>query len=69
MLHKIPFTKVELTGGLWKELGDTMRTAGLPTQYEKCETTGRLDAFKLQERPGCGEIHIFWDSEVSGASP
>ena len=65
MLKKIPFTKVELTGGLWKELGNTMRTAALPAQYEKCETTGRLDAFKLQEREGCGPISGVWESDVA----
>jgi DUF1680 family protein len=65
MLQKIPFTKVELTGGLWKELGNTIRTAALPAQYEKCETTGRLDAFKLQEREGCGPISGVWESDVA----
>lgn len=65
MLQKMPFTKVELTGGLLKELNDTIRTAALPAQYEKCRTTGRLDAFKLQEREGCGKIHIFWDSDTA----
>jgi len=64
-IHKIPFTQVELTGGLWRELMTSNREVGLPFQYEQCRKTGRLDAFKLKERKGCGKIHIFWDSDVA----
>lgn len=64
-IQKIPFTQVELTGGLWQELMTTNREVGLPFQYEQCRKTGRLDAFKQKERPGCGKIHVFWDSDVA----
>ncbi len=65
VISKVPFTRVELTGGLWQELMTTNRTVGLPFQYEQCRKTGRLDAFKLKERKGCGKIHVFWDSDVA----
>ncbi|MDA0322094.1 MAG: glycoside hydrolase family 127 protein [Verrucomicrobia bacterium] len=64
-LQKVPFTSVTLTGGLWKGLMETNREQTLPIQYEQCLKTGRLDAFKQKERTGCGEIHIFWDSDVA----
>ncbi len=65
MIDKVPFTHVELTEGLWLELMTTNRKVGVPFQYEQCLKTGRIDAFKLKEREGCGEIHIFWDSDVA----
>ena len=64
-LAKVPFTSVELTGGLWKELMDTNRTQTLPIQYGQCRKTGRLDAMKLKWKKGCGQAHIFWDSDIA----
>ena len=47
MIKKVPFTAVELTGGMWKRLMDTNRARTLPAQYEQCRSTGRLEALKL----------------------
>jgi DUF1680 family protein len=39
----------------------------IPAALKRCEETGRLDAFKRQWTPDCGEEcpHIYWDSDVA----
>ncbi|MCJ8328723.1 MAG: glycoside hydrolase family 127 protein [Lentisphaeria bacterium] len=64
-LEKVPFTAVVITGGIWKTLMDSNRNATLPIQHSQLQKTGRLDALKLKERKGCGQPHIFWDSDVA----
>ena len=64
-LNKVPFSAVELTGGLWKELMDTNRTETLALQYRHCRKTGRLDALKLKWKKGCDQPHVFWDSDIA----
>jgi DUF1680 family protein len=62
----VPFTSVTLDGGLWGRLMETNRRATLPIEYKKCKETGRIDAFRLDWKPGQpNPPHIFWDSDVS----
>lgn len=56
---------VRMTGGLWAERMETNRCITLPIAYQRCLETGRLDAFKLQWKPGQKkQPHCYWDSDV-----
>jgi DUF1680 family protein len=62
----VPFTQVTITDGFWAPRLETNRSATLPIEYEQCRATGRLEAFKLNWRPGQEPVpHIFWDSDVA----
>ncbi len=39
----------------------------IPSALERCQETGRIDAFKLEWKPGSDKPmpHIFWDSDVA----
>jgi DUF1680 family protein len=65
-LKPITSKNVELTGGFWEERNRTNREITLPVEYEQCKATGRLDAFKLNWKPGKpNQPHYFWDSDVA----
>ncbi|MEP7356544.1 MAG: beta-L-arabinofuranosidase domain-containing protein [Anaerolineales bacterium] len=62
----VPFNQVTVAGEFWGPRLETNRAATLPIEYEQCRVTGRLDAFKLNWKPGQKPIpHIFWDSDVA----
>ncbi len=45
---------------------ETNRVVTLPFEYKQCKDTGRIDAFKLEWKPGqSNPPHIFWDSDVA----
>ncbi len=57
---------VKLLPGFWQRLQKLNRDITLPTEYEQCKNTGRLDAWKLEWKPGMpNPPHIFWDSDVA----
>jgi hypothetical protein len=63
--QSVPFTAVTLDGGLWGRLMETNRRVTLPIEYKQCKDTGRIDAFRLDWKPGQpNPPHIFWDSDV-----
>lgn len=65
-LSRVPFTRVVLSDGFWAARQAVNRDITLPIEYEQCRTTGRIDAWKLDWRPGMpNEPHIFWDSDVA----
>ena len=39
----------------------------IPYALKRCEETGRIDAFRLQWKPGCPlpQPHVYWDSDVA----
>jgi len=38
----------------------------IPFQYQQCQTTGRIDALRLQWQPGDEPVpHIFWESDIA----
>lgn len=45
-LQALPLTAVTLTDALWKPRQAINRTITLPSQYQHCETTGRIDNFR-----------------------
>ncbi len=59
---------VELTGGLWQERQATNRSRTIPAIHHQLETTGRLDAWRMdpnRERPKHRSvIYMFWDSDT-----
>jgi uncharacterized protein len=59
-------SQVNFTGGFWGPRLDTNRQVTLKVQYDQCRRTGRIDAFKLQWKPGeANPPHQFWDSDVA----
>ncbi|MGE4564304.1 MAG: glycoside hydrolase family 127 protein [Victivallaceae bacterium] len=45
---------------------ETNRSSTIPSSLERCRETGRIEAFRLQWRPGePNRPHIFWDSDVA----
>ena len=57
---------VELTSGFWKTRQDTNRKVTLRMEHEQCKRTGRIDAFRLDWKPGMpNKPHNFWDSDVA----
>ena len=65
-MESVPLHRVRVTGGFWAERQRVNREATLPYEYEQCRRTGRLDAWKLQWKPGDpNPPHKFWDSDVA----
>ncbi len=64
-LNAVPFTRVSLTDGFWASRQTVNREVTLPVEYKQCKETGRIDAFKLDWKPGMpNQPHRFWDSDI-----
>lgn len=65
-LRPLPLTAVRLHDVFWEPRRQINRTVSLPTQYELCEETGRLDNFRRAAGIVGGEFRgrIFNDSDV-----
>ncbi len=64
--HPISFNQVKLDDAFWAPKIDINRQVTIPIEYGQCKDTGRLDAFKLDWKPGMEPIpHVFWDSDVA----
>jgi len=64
-LTAVPFTRVSLSDGFWSPRQTVNREVTLPVEYKQCKETGRLDAFKLDWKPGMPhQPHRFWDSDI-----
>jgi DUF1680 family protein len=62
----VPFTKVELEDAFWAPRIEVNRAVTIPIEYEQCKQTGRIDAWKLDWKPGMQpEPHYFWDSDLA----
>ena len=65
-LTPLPFTQVSIDGGFWGPRLEINRQVTIPIEYQMCKDTGRIDAFKLDWKPGKQPIpHLFWDSDVA----
>ncbi|MBM4034491.1 MAG: glycoside hydrolase family 127 protein [Planctomycetes bacterium] len=65
-LKPLALADVKIADTFWAQRQETNRTVGIRHQYKQCKETGRLDAFKLDWKPGMpNEPHIFWDSDVA----
>ncbi len=66
LLEPLPFTNVTIEDRFWAPKLKVNREQTIPYQYEQCKTTGRIDAFRLNWKPGIEpKPHIFWDSDVA----
>lgn len=65
-LTPVPFTRVRIDDAFWAPRRLTNQRVSVPHQYEMCRKTGRIDAWRLQWKPGMEPVpHIFWDSDVA----
>ncbi|OPZ24946.1 MAG: Non-reducing end beta-L-arabinofuranosidase [Lentisphaerae bacterium ADurb.BinA184] len=65
-LTPVPFTNVRFTDGFWAPRQEVNHRVTLPHQYRVCKKTGRLDALRLDWKPGQpNPPHIFWESDVA----
>ena len=65
-LTPVSQAQVQIDGGFWGERLRVNREITLPVEYEQCKSTGRIDAFRLDWKPGEPDPpHIFWDSDVA----
>jgi DUF1680 family protein len=65
-LTPLPFQAVTINDRFWssRQRANSQRT--LAIEYDQCQATGRIDAFKLAWQPGQTPVpHIFWDSDVA----
>ena len=44
-IRPVPFTRVSVTGGMWRRRIETNRRVTVPYDFAKCEETGRIDNF------------------------
>ncbi|MBS4219146.1 glycoside hydrolase family 127 protein [Bacillus sp. FJAT-49711] len=62
----ISFTDVVIDDLFWAKRLEVNREQTIPFQYEQCKNTGRIDAFRLDWKPGMEPMpHIFWESDVA----
>ncbi len=60
------FTDVSIEDEFWVPRIRVNRECTIPLAYQQCRNTGRIDAFRLNWKPGLEPIpHIFWDSDVA----
>ncbi len=65
-LNPIPIKNVKIKEGFWGAKQDINRSVTLPIEYKQLKDTGRIDAWKLNWRPGQpNKPHQFWDSDVA----
>jgi hypothetical protein len=62
----LPLTQVTVDDEFWAPRMRANRERTLPAVYRQLKETGRIDAFRLDWRPGVEPApHIFWDSDVA----
>jgi uncharacterized protein len=61
-----PLSSIQLEGGFWGRWQIANQQATIPAMYTQMAATGRIEAFKLNWKPGMpNPPHIFWDSDVA----
>jgi len=66
MWQPVPFTDVTIDDQFWAPRLQLNRERTIPFQYKQLQETGRLDALRLEWRPGHEPVpHIFWESDVA----
>jgi len=62
----VSFTDVAIEDRFWAPRIRVNREKTLAHQYAQCKETGRIDAFRLDWKPGQEPVpHIYWDSDVA----
>ena len=63
-LASIP--EVKVNDKVFKQRIEACYKATIPSSLKQCKETGRIDAFKLDWKPGMDkEPHVFWDSDLA----
>ena len=66
VIQPLPLRQVTVADRFWAPRLENNRRVTLPTEYEQCRKTGRIDAWKLEWKPGDpNPPHIFWDSDLA----
>jgi DUF1680 family protein len=61
----VSWKAVTIDDSFWTPHIRVNREYTLPQVYRFCKVTGRIDAFRLNWKPGMEALHIFWDSDVA----
>jgi len=65
-LRPVPLKWVTIEDRFWAPRQEINRRVTLPIEYQQCKETGRIDAWKLDWRPGQpNPPHQFWDSDLA----
>jgi len=65
-MQPLALTDVRIADAFWAPRIQVNRTVTIPREYELCKSTGRIDALKLQWKPGLPDRpHQFYDSDVA----
>lgn len=65
-LKSIPLDRVKITSPFWDRRLAANRDVTIPVVQAHLQTTGRIDAFRLDWNPGDLQMpHHFWDSDVA----
>ena len=61
-----PLSSIQIEGGFWGRWQIANQQVTIPAMYKQMADTGRIEAFKLNWKPGMpNPPHIFWDSDVA----
>jgi uncharacterized protein len=62
----VPFSQVTIEDAFWGPRLQINQEKTIPHIYDMCQQTGRLDAYRLDWKPGDEHTpHQFWDSDVA----
>jgi DUF1680 family protein len=62
----VPLSNVTIEDAFWSPRLEINREKTIPFEYTQCKETGRIDALRLQWKPGDVPVpHPFWDSDVA----
>lgn len=65
-LQPVEFSRVVIDDPFWSPRIEVNRERTIPHEYQQCKETGRIDAFRLDWKPGKEpKPHYFWDSDVA----
>jgi len=66
VFRPVPFPQVTINDLFWAPRLRINREKTIPHIYAMCKETGRIDAYRLQWKPGMEKTpHQFWDSDVA----
>jgi uncharacterized protein len=63
-LEAVSLKDVQIESGFWADRQATNRARTIPSIHHQMDITGRLDAWRLNWKPGQTKPHIFWDSDA-----
>ncbi|GHO85359.1 glycoside hydrolase family 127 protein [Dictyobacter formicarum] len=65
-LDPVAFDAVHFADTFWAPRIKLVREQTIPFQYQQCKETGRIDALRLDWKPGQEPVpHIFWESDIA----